>query len=417
MRLALTNNFLTGSIPVEMGNLLQLKSLLLHFNTLQGTIPNIFTGMEKLEIIALAGNNLSGEIPASIWHPNTNVILLQSNNITGSVPDIACESLSTLKVDNSPWFVDEAKVECPCCENSPSSFRIINNATRTESIRPMCPSSNIRKLHFKEAYWIKDQIPNETIEEFIGVNSEETVEFCFSPSGCYSTYEKVFGSLKHNLKYNHESKSLKEQNDCGAVEVCGESFDQHHEKRNALNHLTQTFERALVENTVENKALCSILVDPHFNEYHVHDGTLLQRYASLHVFFSGPEEPTKEMLDSLVCHQDFLNCDANNRYIEEMNLQKWNLTGKIPVAIRFLTRLRTINLSYNKLDGTLDPNLFSNMPFLEQIRFEENEIGGTFPNALFELPNLKTLNLANNAFTGSLPQLDSYSKNLGECHF
>ena len=410
-KLELASNSLTDSIPEEIGNRFQLQRLVIQANQPTGTIPNIFACMENLDTIVLADNNLSGEIPASIWHSGRIAILLQLNNVTGSVPDNACESIRTLKVDNSPWFRDEGKVDCSCCGNLLSSFRIISNNSKSETVQPSCPSSNIRKLHFKESYWIRDEISNETLREVIGVNSEETVAFCFSPTGCYSSYENEVISSKYNLMYNDTSKSLQEQNDCGTVEVCGRSFGQYHEQRNALNHLTQTFELALVENTTENFALCSVMRNPSFNENDIHDGTLLQRYVSMLVVLWGLDEP--KLGYNHECDFDIFECDQN-KYIQEIKLGGEGLNGAIPSAIGLLTRLRKIDFSRNKLEGTLDPILFSNMPFLEEIYFEENDLGGTLPKSLFELPKLKMLNLGNNSFVGTLPETDSHSRSLSK---
>ena len=135
------------------------------------------------------------------------------------------------------------------------------------------------------------------------------------------------------------------------------------------------------------------------------------------IILSGSDELKLGSLDSSDKHEcDFhiFRCDRNKKYIEEINLGGRNLSGTIPSGIGLLTRLLKIDFSHNKLEGTLDPNLFSKMPFLEEISFEENDLGGTFPNSLFELPKLKILNVGNNSFVGTLPETDSYPRSLSK---
>ena len=76
------------------------------------------------------------------------------------------------------------------------------------------------------------------------------------------------------------------------------------------------------------------------------------------------------------------------------------LDGSIPDSIFQCHNLHTINLSKNKLDGTI-PSLFG--PNFEFIYLHENEIKGSVPNALFHLQQIKVLMLQSNKLTGSIP--------------
>ncbi|KAL0304030.1 UNVERIFIED_CONTAM: hypothetical protein Sradi_6271100 [Sesamum radiatum] len=63
MTLDLSDNSLSGSIPVEITRLVQVQALNLSRNSLTGSIPDSIGGMELLESLDVSKNQLSGEIP------------------------------------------------------------------------------------------------------------------------------------------------------------------------------------------------------------------------------------------------------------------------------------------------------------------------------------------------------------------
>jgi hypothetical protein len=80
---------LSGNIPVEIGNCTALKELELWHNQLTGTIPNELGNLVNLELITLEYNQLTGTIPASFANcTKMGSFWLNGNQLTGDVPDI-----------------------------------------------------------------------------------------------------------------------------------------------------------------------------------------------------------------------------------------------------------------------------------------------------------------------------------------
>jgi Leucine-rich repeat (LRR) protein len=80
---------LSGNIPVEIGNCTALKELELWHNQLTGTIPNELGNLVNLETITLEYNQLTGTIPASFANcTKMGSFWLNGNQLTGDVPDI-----------------------------------------------------------------------------------------------------------------------------------------------------------------------------------------------------------------------------------------------------------------------------------------------------------------------------------------
>ena len=91
-------NELSGEIPLELGNLSNLRILYLYNNELSGEIPPELGNLSNLEELYLKGNGLSGEIPpelgslSNVWYLSLGV-----NELSGGIP-AELGSLSNLKL-------------------------------------------------------------------------------------------------------------------------------------------------------------------------------------------------------------------------------------------------------------------------------------------------------------------------------
>ncbi|KAL7257808.1 hypothetical protein ACSBR1_004007 [Camellia fascicularis] len=83
----ISNNNISGKIPVELTSLLGLLSLNLSGNHLAGVIPKKIGNMESLESLDLSRNQLYGEIPPSISNLTfLSYLNLSHNNLSGKIP-------------------------------------------------------------------------------------------------------------------------------------------------------------------------------------------------------------------------------------------------------------------------------------------------------------------------------------------
>jgi len=78
------------------------------------------------------------------------------------------------------------------------------------------------------------------------------------------------------------------------------------------------------------------------------------------------------------------------------------LEGEIPSQLGDLTKLSTLNLSWNNLTGPIPPEL-GNLPNLGSLNLDNNELTGPIPSGLGNLTGLYSLGLANNELTGRIP--------------
>ncbi|XP_076926414.1 tyrosine-sulfated glycopeptide receptor 1 [Bidens hawaiensis] len=85
--LYLSNNNLSGSIPIEIGNMQSIHYLELSNNNFSGTIPDSMSNLTNLERLDLSHNLLSGEIPESLSSLNfLSTFNVAYNNLQGPIP-------------------------------------------------------------------------------------------------------------------------------------------------------------------------------------------------------------------------------------------------------------------------------------------------------------------------------------------
>ena len=85
--LYLENNNLTGEIPRELGNLINLTHLSFFHNKLTGEIPRELGNLTNLTELNLKDNKLTGEIPRELGNlTNLTVLDLENNKSAGEIP-------------------------------------------------------------------------------------------------------------------------------------------------------------------------------------------------------------------------------------------------------------------------------------------------------------------------------------------
>nr|XP_010928900.1 brassinosteroid LRR receptor kinase BRL1-like [Elaeis guineensis] len=102
-RILLPNNFLTGSVPSELGGCTHLRTIDLSFNFLSGPIPSEIWSLPKLSDLVMWANNLSGEIPQDLCSESASLetLILSYNIITGSIPSSFAKCLNLIWVSFS----------------------------------------------------------------------------------------------------------------------------------------------------------------------------------------------------------------------------------------------------------------------------------------------------------------------------
>lgn len=105
--LSLQDNFLTGEIPSSIGSISSsLTSLALGNNRLGGTIPLELFLLSNLQVLRLDQNDFTGPLPIEIGQLSSLMELnISHNDLTGTVPPVvsAMPSLQTVEIGHNAF--------------------------------------------------------------------------------------------------------------------------------------------------------------------------------------------------------------------------------------------------------------------------------------------------------------------------
>jgi len=87
--ITLSNNNLTGVLPIDLEQLSQLRILSLFLNNISGELPDIFGNMGLLEELVISKNDMTGIVPSSVAElTSLRQLVLLSNEFIGPLPDL-----------------------------------------------------------------------------------------------------------------------------------------------------------------------------------------------------------------------------------------------------------------------------------------------------------------------------------------
>ncbi|XP_040986000.1 probable LRR receptor-like serine/threonine-protein kinase At1g74360 [Juglans microcarpa x Juglans regia] len=104
LRIDLSRNMFSGSLPVEITHVSSLKFLILADNQFSGAIPPEFGNLSSLQALDLSFNRLTGSVPPTLGKLSSLLwLMLANNSLTGEIPPElgSCTSLLWLNLANN----------------------------------------------------------------------------------------------------------------------------------------------------------------------------------------------------------------------------------------------------------------------------------------------------------------------------
>ncbi|KAJ6769988.1 LEUCINE RICH REPEAT FAMILY PROTEIN EXPRESSED, partial [Salix purpurea] len=103
---------------------------------------------------------------------------------------------------------------------------------------------------------------------------------------------------------------------------------------------------------------------------------------------------------------------GNLHALQELDLAFNNITGSIPSTFFNFSLLRKVNMAYNHLSRHLPSNTGFRLPNLEDLYLERNELSGPIPDSISNASKLIVLDLSSNSFSGTIPDSLGNLRNL-----
>ncbi|PWZ30558.1 putative LRR receptor-like serine/threonine-protein kinase [Zea mays] len=437
VRLDLSGNHISGTIPEEVATLPGLQTLMLAGNILSGSIPpSLGAASPSLRYVNLAGNNLSGVIPDSLSKaPSLRVLNLSMNILQGMIPvTIFNSNSSKLVAVDLHW--NDLTGPIPSIQK-PTSLQFLGLTTNLLS--GMIPASlgNVSSLNtiLLAENNLSGPIP-EALGHILNLNILDLSDNMLSgnvPRFQKATSLQVLGLAQNNLS-GRVPASLGNVSSLNTILLAENWLTGSIPE--ALGHIQNLNILGLSDNMLSGNVPAAIYNVSSFRYLNLGnnllDGQILPN--------TGHSLPN---LMSLIMRGNRFtgvvpSSLANISKLQEIDLSSNLLNGSVPslgslsnlsrlilgsnmlqaedwVFLTSLTncsQLSMLSIDGNSLEGSLPESVGNLSRNLERLNFRGNWISGTIPAAIGNLVNLTLLAMDHNMLSGSIPSTIGNLKNL-----
>ena len=412
-KLDLHINNLSGPMPPELGDVSNLRVLVLEGNDLTGPLPPELGDLSNLERLNLSGNNLTGPLPPELGDLASLVNLnLSRNNVTGPIPPALgrMPSLWGLNLDSNNLTGPIP----PALGRMPSLWGLnLDSNNLTGPIPPELgdlPSLEILKLRSNN---LSGPVPPElgrlTSLEWLILNDNNLTGPVPTEVGNLSNLDilrlganRLTGSLPSSMTSLRVLHTLDIANNAGLCAPADDAFQEWLATVRDFQGNTCGIEPE--QDPTDRAALMAL--------YQATDGESWtnganwgtdERFANWHGVTTDREERVVRLSLSDNNLRGPIPAELGNlSNLENLGLGFNNLTGPIPPELGNLSNLENLRLGFNNLTGPIPPEL-GNLSDLESLDCKFNELTGPIPPELGRLSNLRVLGLNSNNLTGPIP--------------
>jgi len=390
-KLELGYNGLSGTIPSELGMLVQLEKLSLHVNELSGEIPAEVGNLTNLTGLSFCCNNLSGTIPPELGNlTDLTYLSLNDNQLDGIIPPELGNliNLTSLSLGENRLY-----------GTIPPELGRLTNLTElslnSNQLHGTIPSE-LSKLTSLSVLWLdSNQLSGMIPSELDKLTKLLELSLLGNQIvGCVPT------AWRHVLESDLEILGLP---------YCAAPTSPHlvAADRDAL---IAFYRSANGENWINNS---NWLSDAPLNTWYGVTTDDSGRVTKLELGYnelSGtiPSElGTLDRMERLLLHGNALRGEippelGNFVNLTSLSLSENLLHGTIPRELGNLVTLAGLYLDSNQLHGTIPPEM-GNLTNLAVLWLDSNQLHGTVPLELGTLTNLFGLSLSGNQLSGCVP--------------
>ncbi|KNA23216.1 hypothetical protein SOVF_026650 [Spinacia oleracea] len=396
--LKLSNNFLVGNVPTEIGKCLKLRTLLLDGNILEGSIPREIGRLSELRVLDVSRNSLTDMIPRELANCRKLAVLVLTNLVEYSDD----RSLDIFRGEYNAFVggVPEEVFMIPALQvfwapRANIGGRLPRNWTKFCSLRALNLGQN----------YIDDIIPEGiamcTNLTFLDLSSNGL-------SGNFPTQLQVSCMVYLNVSWNSLSGSLLPllNHNCGRGLNLKEnglySLDEE-DARSVYFHVYMWDPQLNGQPDVKSDDKLVIKHDFGCNNF---TGSLPLFSLSNGLFVSSGNVSYELLLNGNGFNGSLpgkLLSGCQNLHSVSVNLTANHISGEIyRTLLQDCLELTSFEVAQNQMQGSISSGI-SNLHMLSHLDLRENQLTGPLPKQLGDLKTLKSLFLGGNNFTGGIP--------------
>ncbi|GMH26059.1 hypothetical protein Nepgr_027902 [Nepenthes gracilis] len=382
--LDVSNNLFFSSLPKEIGNLASVQNLSLAGNNFSGAIPNSISGLTSIQSLDLSCNSFSGSLPSSLTSLGSLVYLnLSHNGFAKKIPK-GFELLSNLQVLDLHANMFDGNLD--------KEFFLLSRANHVDLSDNLIEDSDLHQQGFLPGI-------SETIK-YLNLSHNRI-------SGSLTIVEpEMFENLKVlDLSYNQFSGELPDFNFVYDIEVL--RLGNNRFSGLFPNNLLKGDPLVLTELDLSGNNLTgpiSMITSMTLRALNLSSNRLSGELPLLTGDCAILDLSKNQFEGNLTKMAKWAN-------IEFLDLSQNRLTGSIPAVMSHFLRLNHLNLSYNSLNSSL-PIGIAQFPKLSVLDLSFNQLDGPLQPNLLTLPTLQELHLTGNSFSGNI----DFSPPYGESH-
>ncbi|CAN1813674.1 Receptor-like protein EIX2 [Linum perenne] len=389
--LSLRGSQLFGPLTDDIGKFKTLRRLILSNNSISGSLPVLF-GSSQFYYLNFSHNQIPGKLPHVISvNSNLSLFDFSFNCLEGPMPLIS----------SNLTFLD-----------------LSNNLLSGKLLKFLCFNPNqMKEMEFLnlQGNHLTGEIPNcwKAWQRLKAIKLGSN---------------KFSGKIPNSIGYLSNLKSLRFQNLSLTGEIppslgnCSRlvsvDLSQNDLEGNIPEWMGQSLPALSILSLGSNKfhgtipeELCNLqslqILDLSHNYL---NGTLPECVANLTAMVSAGQSYSFPDSQLLVTKGQLLDYSTILNYVRNLDLSRNNLSGEIPKQITSLKALKYLNLSHNSFSGAIPEDL-TEMQSLECMDLSDNQLSGAIPSSLGSLTFLNHLNLSYNNLGGRIPsstQLQSF---------
>ncbi|KAG0488878.1 hypothetical protein HPP92_007689 [Vanilla planifolia] len=398
--ITLSNQNITGPIPVSICNLTNLRILDLQNNFVSGGFPSVLYNCSNLSYLDLSQNLLVGQLPADINRlpPNLTQLILSNNNFTGDIPTSIGQlpAVKSLCLDYNLF-----NGTLPAEIGNLSTLEILWLANNPFPTTTRIPSMFGNLTRLTDLWMRQVNLVGEIPETFAKLTALELLDLSInSLSGRIPPEIWDLENLQNLYLYKNQFSG--EIN--GTIKAVGlQRIDV------SINRLTGT----IPEEFGKLKSLSFLLMYlNHFYGQIPASIGLLPSLSDLRLFSNNLSGTLPKELGR---HSPLWNIEVDDNMLSgelppdlcaggslaSVIVFNNKFTGMLPASLGKCTTLSNLMIQRNHFFGEVPSGIWAMAVNLTTIRMGDNNLSGSLPN---ELPwNLTRLEIQNNRFSGSLP--------------